>query len=83
MSDLCGDETIKFVHDLREFTCPALFVQFKWRLKRHDYTLGKLKLLMSQDQSLLDIKKYLDGNSVSYRIIEIESGEVCLEIMDV
>ncbi|ATD06008.1 hypothetical protein PPIS_a0770 [Pseudoalteromonas piscicida] len=40
-------------------------------------------MLMSQDQSLLDIKKYLDGNSVSYQIIEIESGEVCLEIMDV
>ncbi|MCG9758809.1 MULTISPECIES: hypothetical protein [Pseudoalteromonas] len=83
MSDLCGAKTTKVVHDLREFTCPALFVQFKWRLKRHDYTLGKLKLLMSQEQSLLDIKKYLDGNAISYQIIELKGEEVCLEIMDV
>ncbi|MBE0372432.1 hypothetical protein PFLA_a3387 [Pseudoalteromonas flavipulchra NCIMB 2033 = ATCC BAA-314] len=38
---------------------------------------------MSQEQSLLDIKKYLDGNAVSYQIIELKGGEVCLEIMDV
>ncbi|MEJ6474782.1 hypothetical protein [Pseudoalteromonas piscicida] len=71
------------MHDLREFTCPALFVQFKWRLKHHDYTLGELRLLLSKDQNLVDIKNYLEQQAMNYQVIDLKKEEVCLEIMDV
>lgn len=83
MTELCSSSEPKSVHDLRGLTCPALFVQFKWHLKHHNYTLGRLKLLLNQAQELTDITHYLDGVAVKYQIIELENGEMYLEIADV
>ncbi|MEI5638916.1 MULTISPECIES: hypothetical protein [unclassified Pseudoalteromonas] len=70
------------VHDLSELNCPALFVQFKWRLKQHQNTHEAVHFLFAQMSDLADVTQYLDKASFEYRIYRKEN-KVGMEILDV
>lgn len=53
--------------DLREYSCPLLFVQFKWSLKQLPDG-QKITFIFSKHQDVNDVMRYLERGLYHYQI---------------